>query len=71
MTLAVLVLLVFKGPKLGVDFAGGTMVHIKFTQQVTIGEIRRALTRSGLEGIVQDFGGSGSGEFLIRLEVSV
>jgi len=36
-TLAVLVLLVVKGPKMGVDFAGGTMVHIKFTQQVTIG----------------------------------
>jgi len=69
-TLAVLVLLVVKGPKMGVDFAGGTMVHIKFTQQVTIGEIRRALTRSGLEGIVQDFGGSESGEFLIRLETT-
>jgi len=55
---------------MGVDFAGGTMVHIKFTQQVTIGEIRRALTRSGLEGIVQDFGGSESGEFLIRLETT-
>ncbi len=68
--LAVLVLLVVKGPKMGVDFAGGTMVHIKFTQQVTIGEIRRALTRSGLEGIVQDFGGSESGEFLIRLETT-
>ncbi|MFQ5851592.1 MAG: protein translocase subunit SecF [Candidatus Binatia bacterium] len=69
--LAVLVLLMTKGPKLGVDFAGGTMVHLKLHENVTIGEIRRALARSGLGDIVvQDFGGGGSGEFLIRLETT-
>ena len=68
-SLAVLLLLLIKGPNLGVDFAGGTMVHIKFHQNVTIGEIRRALARSGWgDSVVQDFGGVGTGEFLIRLE---
>ncbi len=67
--LAVLILLLAKGPKLGVDFAGGTMVHLKFNQNVTIGEIRQALANSvAADSVVQDFGGGGSGEFLIRLD---
>lgn len=69
LSLAVLILLFAKGPKLGVDFAGGTMVHIKFHRDVTIGEIREALARSAFgDSVVQDFGGRGSGEFLIRLK---
>jgi preprotein translocase subunit SecF len=67
--LAVLILLLAKGPKLGVDFAGGTMVHLKFNQNVTIGEIRQALENSvAADSVVQDFGGGGSNEFLIRLD---
>ncbi len=66
----VLLLLFTKGPNLGVDFEGGTMVHVKFTEPVTIGQLRGALARSTLGGVVQDFGGSGSGEYLIRIEKS-
>jgi len=67
--LAVLALLFTKGPKLGVDFAGGTMVHLKFQHKVSIPEIRQALAQSGLEdSVVQDFGQDGSNEFLMRLE---
>jgi preprotein translocase subunit SecF len=67
--LAVLILFFAKGPKVGVDFAGGTMVHLKFNQNVTIGEIRQALASSvSADSVVQDFGGGGSGEFLIRLD---
>lgn len=67
--LLVLVLMFTKGPNLGVDFAGGTMVHVKFQNKVSIPEIRQALTRSGLEeSTIQDFGQDGSNEFLIRLE---
>jgi preprotein translocase subunit SecF len=55
------------GPNYGVDFAGGTVVHIKFSQAVNIGDIRQALETSQIEGItVQDFGQAGS-EFLIRM----
>ena len=69
LSLAVLILLFAKGPKVGVDFAGGTMVHLKFHRDVTIGEIRGALARSVFgDSVVQDFGGRESGEFLIRLE---
>jgi len=66
---AVMILLIVKGPNLGVDFAGGTMVHVKFNQNVTIGELRRALESLGFgDSVVQDFDGGESGEFLIRLE---
>jgi len=70
-SVVVLVLFFAKGPKLGVDFAGGTMVHLKFHQNVTISEIRQAFVRSGWKNsVVQDFGGSESGEFLVRLETT-
>ena len=67
--LAVLVLLLVKGPTLGVDFAGGTMVQLKLSQKSTIPEIRQALAPLGLgESVIQDFGQDGSNEFMVRLE---
>lgn len=67
--LAVLVLLFTWGPNLGVDFAGGSMVHLRFQDRVTIPEIRQALARSGLaDSVIQDFGQDATREFLIRLE---
>lgn len=69
--LVVLILLFTKGPNLGVDFAGGTMVHLKFQQKVTIPEIRRALGKFGFgDSVIQDFGQDGSNEFMVRLENS-
>ena len=67
---SVLVLLFTKGPNLGVDFEGGTMVHVKFADTVTIGQLRGALAQSPLGGVVQDFGGGDAGEYLIRMERS-
>src|SRR3990167_9288728 len=67
--IAVLALLFTKGHNLGVDFAGGTMVHLKFQQKVSIPEIRQALGKSALgDTVIQDFGEDGSNEFMIRLE---
>ena len=68
---AVLIMLFTKGPNLGVDFAGGTMVHLKFQQKVTIPDIRSALDTVKLGGaVIQDFGERGSNEYLIRLDKS-
>jgi preprotein translocase subunit SecF len=66
---AVLIFLIFRGPNMGVDFAGGTVVQLRFTQKVTIPQIREALGKLG-EGdvVIQDFGQQGSNEFLVRLE---
>jgi preprotein translocase subunit SecF len=67
--LGVLLVLFTKGPNLGVDFAGGTMVHLKFQQRVTIPEIRQALEKANLGGaVIQDFGERDANEYLVRLE---
>ena len=67
--LAVLVMLFIKGPNLGVDFAGGTVVQLRFQQQVSMPDIRRALESVNLGGSeIQDFGREGDNEYLIRLE---
>ncbi|HEY1372249.1 MAG TPA: protein translocase subunit SecF [Candidatus Binatia bacterium] len=66
---AVLAFLIFRGPIMGVDFAGGTVVQLRFTEKVTIPEIREALGKLGEgEVVIQDFGQQGSNEFLVRLE---
>lgn len=67
--LLVLIFLVVKGPNLGVDFAGGTLVQLKFQQKVAIDDIRRALSTVGLgDSVIQDFGEPGANEYLVRLE---
>lgn len=67
--LLVLVFLFVRGPNLGVDFAGGTVVQLKFSQKVSIPEIRTALgSLATSETVIQDFGQQGSNEFLVRLE---
>lgn len=67
--LAVLLMLFIKGPNLGVDFAGGTVVQLKFQQKVSITDIRRAFESIKLGGVViQDFGQEGANEYLLRLD---
>ncbi|MGH7767928.1 MAG: protein translocase subunit SecF [Candidatus Binatia bacterium] len=66
---AVLLLLFVKGPNLGVDFAGGTVVQLKFQQKVAVPDIRRALETIGLgDSEIQDFGKEGENEYLVRFE---
>jgi preprotein translocase subunit SecF len=67
--LAVLIALFVKGPNLGVDFAGGTIVQLKFQQKVAIPDIRHALETVGLgSAVIQDFGVPGGNEYLVRLD---
>jgi len=55
------------GPKYGVDFAGGTQIHLKVAEGVTIGDVRAGLGAIGLsEDNVQAFGGSGL-EYQVRV----
>jgi preprotein translocase subunit SecF len=50
LTLAGIVSLIAKGgPDLGIDFAGGSLIQLKFNNQVTIEQVRDALTSAGLE----------------------
>jgi preprotein translocase subunit SecF len=55
------------GLKYGVDFAGGILIQIRFSQPVNISEVRSALEAMGSkDAMVQKFGGEN--EFLIRVE---
>ena len=57
-----------KGPNYGIDFVGGTLVHVKFTESISIDRLRESLSSLDLgDLLVQDFG-EGEGEYLIRVE---
>jgi preprotein translocase subunit SecF len=67
--LMVLAFLFIQGPRLGVDFAGGTLVQLRFVERTTSQDIRQALDTVQLGGsVIQDFGQEGANEFLIRVE---
>jgi preprotein translocase subunit SecF len=68
--LIVLALLFFKGPNLGVDFAGGTVAQLRFGKRVAVDDIRGALQSVGLgSSSIQEFGERGSNEYLVRVDV--
>jgi preprotein translocase subunit SecF len=59
-----------KGPNYGIDFAGGTQVIVKFSDDPSISDLRGSLEAAQFGDIlVQDFG-DGIGEYLIRVEKS-
>ena len=60
--------ILIKGPNYGIDFSGGTLIHLRFKKPVAIGELRNILESINLgESIVQDFGQE-KAEFLVRVE---
>jgi preprotein translocase subunit SecF len=66
--LAAIILLITVGLNYGVDFAGGSLVQIRFSSQTNGDRIRRAMAPLKLGEItVQDFGTSGR-DFLVRFE---
>ncbi len=57
------------GANWGIDFTGGTEIHLKFTDDIEITEVRAALRELGLsDDAVQSVNGSDSGEFAIRIQ---
>ena len=69
MVITSLVLFFVKGPNWGIDFTGGTEVHLKFNEAVQIGEVRSALTKLELgNDAVQQIGADEEGEYVIRIQ---
>ena len=64
-------LLFHGGLNYGIDFAGGTLVQVKFSQPTTPDDIRNALKGLDLgSSTIQQFEDASGGEFLIRVEKS-
>ncbi len=60
------------GPKYGIDFAGGTLIQVKFNEPVNLKNIKSGLAAIDLEkSSVQGFGEKTENEFLIRTDRSV
>ena len=55
------------GLNYGIDFAGGTMVHVKFDHQTPIADLRAALSRPELKEVVVQDVGQGGTEFQVRV----
>ena len=69
--ISILSLVLHGGPNLGIDFAGGTQVQIKFSQEATAEGIRDSLQTIGLgNSVIQRFGYHTNNEFLIKTEKS-
>jgi preprotein translocase subunit SecF len=69
--ISALSLIIHKGPNLGIDFAGGTLVQIKFKEQTSVNDIRNRLKTIDLgNSIIQRFGYHDNNEFLIKTERS-
>ncbi len=64
-------LVVNRGPRYGIDFAGGTLVQVKFSGPVAIDRIKNGLTGVDLTAsAVQQFGQKADHEYLIRTDAT-
>jgi len=70
--ISIVSLIAHGGPRYGIDFAGGTLIQVKFQGSVDIGKIKAGLAEANLAGAsIQHFGEDEFNEFLIRAEGSV
>ncbi|MFL5349745.1 MAG: protein translocase subunit SecF [Hyalangium sp.] len=66
--LAILVGIATVGFNFGVDFAGGTVVELKFDHSINAGEVRKRAEAGGLQDVsVQGIGGAEDNTFLLRM----
>jgi len=61
-------LVVKGGPDYGIDFAGGTLVQVKFSEPTSAGAIKDALKGLDLGGVVVQRFGDDASEFLVRAQ---
>jgi preprotein translocase subunit SecF len=72
LTVSIGSLILHGGPRLGIDFQGGTLIQVKFSTPVEIDNIKTGLSTVGLDkSSVQQFGELLDNEFLIRTDGSV
>ena len=65
--IAGLVMIATRGLPLGIDFSGGTLIVVKFTQPVAEDSVRNALESLEGDKVIQPYGDPSANEWLIRL----
>ncbi len=71
LTAAVIILFVQDRLNLGIDFAGGTQLTLKFADQPEVEELRRLVEAAGVDdAVIQSFGSVGDNEILIKAPVT-
>jgi preprotein translocase subunit SecF len=69
--ISIVSLIIHKGPKYGIDFAGGTLIQVKFDRPVTVNKIKSGLSSMNLgKSSVQRFGQKSEDEYLIHIDRS-
>jgi preprotein translocase subunit SecF len=69
--LSIISLIVHGGPKFGIDFVGGSVIQVKFSQQTPIDKIKEGLRAIDIENAtVQNMGAASANEFLIRIDAT-
>ena len=58
------------GPEYGIDFSGGTLVQIKFSNVTTAADLRSGLGKLDLRGLTIQQVGDGGNEYLVRVQES-
>ncbi|MEW6671071.1 MAG: protein translocase subunit SecF [Thermodesulfobacteriota bacterium] len=70
--ISIVSLVLHGGPKFGIDFAGGTVIQVKFQSPVQIKDIKSGLDNIGIgTPSVQSFGVKQDNEYLVRTDLSV
>ena len=64
-----LVSMAFQGINWGLDFTGGTLVEVRYEEQVSVDEVRNQLGDAGIENVTVQYFGT-SRDVMIRLPVS-
>ncbi|CAN2039588.1 Protein translocase subunit SecF [Candidatus Magnetomoraceae bacterium gMMP-15] len=69
--ISIISLLAHGGPKYGIDFAGGSLIQVKFESQISPDSIKSALKPLNLHtSSVQQFGEARNNEYLIRADIN-
>ncbi len=64
--IAALLLIIIRGPNFGIDFTGGALLQIQFSEPITTGELRSTLAKIGQEHSEIQSLGTEKKEYIIR-----